>query len=379
MQHHAFLVPGFFGFGKLGSYSYFAHVERALQERFAAAGHALATHVIEELPTASIRRRATRLAEVVARCTAGSDAPIHLVGHSTGGLDARLVASPDTATIDRPWLPRLASVTTINTPHFGTPLASFFATANGQHVLAALAVLTAAGLSLGKQPLAIASVLLGFLTSSDALPFRVRLLDRAVKQVVGIVDDVRSPELTTFLGGIEDDQGAVLQLSPEAMDLVTASFRAPLGVRCQSTVAMAPPPKPRRWLGTLGHPWRAVSLSVFYALHKLTANVAPRYPCRAAEPQPAAVEALLHAAYGRAPELHDNDGIVPLRSQLWGDVVWAGTADHLDVLGHFADARSPDGVPPDLLHRDWLTSGSHFGAAEFAGLLDAIVRGMLGR
>jgi triacylglycerol esterase/lipase EstA (alpha/beta hydrolase family) len=122
-----------FGFGRLGSYNYFAHVERELAARFATAGHELIAHVIEELPTASIRRRALRLAEVVSRTATPADV-IHLLGHSTGGLDARLVASPATRSIPSEtlgWLPRLRSVTTMNTPHYGTPLASFFTTAHG--------------------------------------------------------------------------------------------------------------------------------------------------------------------------------------------------------------------------------------------------------
>ena len=40
-------------------------------------------------PTASIRRRATRLAELIAKTCEDDDSPIHLLGHSTGGLDAR--------------------------------------------------------------------------------------------------------------------------------------------------------------------------------------------------------------------------------------------------------------------------------------------------
>jgi hypothetical protein len=44
-----------FGFGRLGSYNYFAHVERELAVRFASAGHELVAHVIDDLPTASIR------------------------------------------------------------------------------------------------------------------------------------------------------------------------------------------------------------------------------------------------------------------------------------------------------------------------------------
>ncbi len=383
MRHHVFMSPGMFGFGTLGSYNYFAHVERELRARFTAAGHELVTHTIEDLPTASIRRRAHRLAELVAK-TAGSD-PVHLLGHSTGGLDARLVASPATRSIDEAqlqWLPQLASVTTMNTPHFGTPLASFFATVNGQRVLAALSALTVAGLTLGAQPLAAASVVLGFVGASDqALPFKVKALDRSVKSVVGLVDDARSPEVRTFLGAIEDDQGSMLQLSPEAMDLVVAGFADRPGVRYQATASMSPTPKPRRWLKTIGHPWQSVSLSLFYALHRITAKVPARYPCaalRGTSPWAGeATETLIANQFGGITGTDANDGIVPVRSQLWGDVVWAGFGDHLDVLGHYTDERDTDQVAPELRHRDWLVSGSAFGTREFTALMDAIANGML--
>lgn len=370
-----------FGFGRLGSYNYFAHVERELIARFATAGHELVAHVIEDLPTASIRRRANRLAEIVAR-TSSSD-PIHLLGHSTGGLDARLVASPATHSIDPnmlAWLPRLRSVTTMNTPHHGTPLASFFVTAMGQRLLSALSALTVTGLSLGTQPLAAASVVLGVLRASDQRsPLKLSLLDRSIASVVGLVDNARSPEVKTFLDAIEDDQGSMLQVSPEAMDLVVAGFADRPGVTYQSTISMSPTPKPRRWIEQIGHPWRAVSLSLFYALHRITAQVTDRYPCAAMrDTTPFAgdtAERLLARVFGTAP-LFANDGIVPLRSQVWGKVVWAGYADHLDVLGHYVDARG-DSVPPELRHRDWLTSGSQFGDREFVAVMDAIANGML--
>src|SRR5262249_5055304 len=63
MLHHVYLSPGMFGFGRLASYDYFTHVERALTARLRAAGHEVATHVIHVSPTASIRRRALTLAE----------------------------------------------------------------------------------------------------------------------------------------------------------------------------------------------------------------------------------------------------------------------------------------------------------------------------
>ncbi|MFT3699247.1 MAG: hypothetical protein QM831_39230 [Kofleriaceae bacterium] len=380
MRQHVYFSPGMFGFGTLGSFNYFQHVERELTARFAKAGHELVPHVISDLPTASIRRRAVRLAEIIEQTA--TDGPIHLLGHSTGGLDARVVASPGTVTIDPQtltWLPRLVSVTTMNTPHYGTPLASFFVTANGQRVLAALSMLTVAGLSIGAQPLAAASVILGFLRASDqALPFKIALLDRAITSVVGLVDDARSPDIKTFLDAIEDDQGSMVQVSPEAMDLVVAGLADRPGVHYQSTLSMTPKPKPIGVVKQLGHPWRTVSLSLFYALHRITAKVGERYPCAAMRgPIPFtndATELVLKRAFGPTP-LDSNDGIVPLRSQPWGTVVWAGYGDHLDVLGHYTD--DDDDAPADVRHRDWLYSGSQFSDAEFAALIDAIANGML--
>jgi triacylglycerol lipase len=379
MRHHVYLSPGMFGFGRLGSYNYFAHIERELAARFAAAGHQLVAHVIDDLPTASIRRRATRLAEIVSQTSAHD--PVHLLGHSTGGLDARLVASPATRSIpvtSLGWLPRLRTVTTMNTPHFGTPLASFFTTASGQRVLAALSILTVTGLSVGAQPLAAASVILGFLRGSDkVLPWK--LLDRAIASVLGLVDDARSPEVRAFLTAIEDDQGSMLQLSPESMDLVAAGFADRPGVVYQSTASMAPSPRPRRWLDTFGHPWRTISLSLFFGLHRITAAHDARYPCaamRGAAPWAGdANEALLARALPESPRLDANDGVVPIRSQLWGRVVWAGLGDHLDVLGHYRDDGAPGAA--EATHLDWLTSGSDFGHAQLAALVDAIAAGML--
>lgn len=44
---------------------------------------------------------------------------VNLIGFSTGGLDARLVAS------DRAWHGRIASIVTVSTPHHGTALAQY--------------------------------------------------------------------------------------------------------------------------------------------------------------------------------------------------------------------------------------------------------------
>ncbi len=373
-----------FGFGRLGSYNYFGHVERELVARFAAAGQELVVHVINDLPTASIRRRATRLAEMVTK-TAPAGASIHLLGHSTGGIDARLVASPTTCSIPSEllaWIPQLRSVTTMNTPHYGTPLASFFATSRGQHLLAALSMLTFAALTVGATPLRAMSVILGFLRGGDlAIPFKLAMLDRSISTLSGVLDDASGADVRVYLTAIEEDQGSMLQLSPESMDLVVAGFYDRPGVYYQSTASMSPSPTPRKWLNTLGHPWRSVSLALFFGLHHLTANIDERYPCAAMRDTTPfagdALEAQLVRAFDRSPTLEDNDGVTPLRSQLWGNVAWVGLGDHLDVLGHYRDDAPTDDIAPELRHRDWLTSGSAFNYQQFTALLDAVATGML--
>ncbi|HEY2516874.1 MAG TPA: hypothetical protein VGI39_38650, partial [Polyangiaceae bacterium] len=306
-----------------------------------------------------------------------------LVGHSTGGLDARLVASPGAALGTTPealaWLPRLRSVTMINTPHYGTPLAKFFATVSGQRLLYALSALTFVGLSLGAPPMAVASAIVVAIGRLDrALGFELSVLDRTTDALLRLLDDTRSREVRAYLDAIKQDQGAILQLAPEAMELMLASASDRQGVRYQSTVSMAPPPSAGRFVrSSLGGPWGAASATIFTALYGFTSRFDERYPCAAAFAGVDA-EAALTRSYGRAPGARANDGVVPLRSQVWGKVVWAGYADHLDVLGHFRDDLAQTrGEPSEGRHTDWLASGADFDRARFGALADAIAGGML--
>ena len=386
MKHHVYLSPGMFGFTRLASYDYFAHVERALSARFERAGVQIEAHVSDVLPTASVRRRASKLAGLIDRTATGTG-PIHLLGHSTGGLDSRLVASPSArlpSSVEATrWLPRLRSVTTMNTPHYGTPLASFFSTTRGQQALYLLSAFTVIGLSLGARPLSIASVLIGLLGRGDrAIGITVPILDRSLKSLLGLVNDARSPDLRVYLRAIQEDQGSMVQLSPEAMDLMVAGFEDRPGVWYQSTASMAPIPPPKKWLDTIGHPFHAASLSLFTALHEITSRYDARYPCAASShpeggdpSSDAATELILARALGASPDHPANDGCVPIRSQLWGTLAWAGFGDHLDVLGHYRDLTPETRI--ERRHHDWLTSGSQFDDASFEALMDAVAAGML--
>src|SRR5689334_5701960 len=132
--HYVYFIPGMFGFGRLAGYDYFNHVRIGLERRFQAAGLQVSFEDVPAPPTSSLRYRSRIVATTIER-TAGNEGPIHLVGHSTGGLDLRLVMSP-TAHLGLEdglleWRRRVHTAVSINTPHFGTPVAGYFATVAG--------------------------------------------------------------------------------------------------------------------------------------------------------------------------------------------------------------------------------------------------------
>jgi hypothetical protein len=364
-----YLSPGMFGFATVASFSYFEHAIAALAQRFEARGRRVEVRVVEVHPTASIRRRAAKLAQMVSD-TCGEEGPLHLVGHSTGGLDARLVASPTVHLtgahpVTLPWIPRLKSVTTMNTPHYGTPLAAFFATVSGQRMLYAISALTVTALKLGAPPLAAASALLAIFGRTQGGMLELELVDRTVDSVVKVLDEASSQELRAWLQLLRDDQGAIVQLMPEAMDLFHAGIEDRATVAYQCVATYAPQNAVTDWLAALRSAWGAVSATIFTALYNVTARHDARYPCA---PPDGSAQAAVRAMLGEQPPITASDGVVPLYSQVWGELVWVGKADHLDVVGHFP---GPGG------HTDWLASGARFNRVRFDDMMDRIFEGML--
>jgi hypothetical protein len=109
---------------------------------------------------------------------------------------------------------------------------------------------------------------------------------------------------------------------------------------------------------------------LYSVMHRVTARKHARYGY--ATPSAEAARAIVDSI-GRELTDQDNDGVVPTLSMLWGDVLWAGEGDHLDVIGHFRD----DHVLGE--HVDWLTSGSCFSRSKFHAVLDALADFQLGR
>jgi triacylglycerol lipase len=363
-----------FGFARLASFDYFEHVVRAIEERFQARGMRAEVHVCEVHPTASVRRRAAKLARMIAETSGSDGGPIHIVGHSTGGLDARLVASPtvhlgsDDARLE--WTQRLCSVTSMNTPHYGTPLASFFATVSGQRLLYAISALTVTALKLGAPPLAATSAIMAAFGRLQIGMFEIELIERTVEATIRVLDEASSRELRAWLKLLRDDQGSIVQLMPEAMDLFQAGVEDREGVRYQCVATYAPQNAVTDWLSAFRSPWGAVSATIFTALYRITARDDERYPCC---PPDGSAQRSVRALLGEAPPKHASDGIVPLYSQIWGELIWVGKADHLDIVGHFPGPPRRGEGP---FHTDWLSSGARFNQVRFDVVMDRIVSGM---
>lgn len=366
-----YLAPGMFGFARLAAYDYFGHVEAALRRRFRAIGQSVEIRVVEVHPTSSIRRRSAKLTQLIAHTAGTDDGPIHIIGHSTGGLDARLVASPSVhlnavANQQLGWLSRLHTVTTINTPHYGTPLATFFATAKGQQLLYAVSAITVTALKLGAPPLAAASALVAALGRSSANNGGVEgaLIDNVTSGVSRALDEAANRALRDWLALVRDDQGGVVQLMPEAMDLFEAGVEDRPAVLYRCCASYAPPAGPGHYVRTIRTPWGAVSAVLFRLMQQVTSVQDDRYPCAPAGGVHDRFDGLLR---GELPPDDANDGVVPLSSMFWGKPIWIGQGDHLDMVGHFPGPEN---------HNDWMRSGASFDIDRWDDLMDRVFEGI---
>lgn len=365
-KHHIYLVPGFFGFANLGELLYFGHVRDYFVAEMARRG--LEAEVVQVLthPTGSIRTRAADLLKAIEASGArDDDGPLHLIGHSTGGLDARLLVSPGASLSENVELDveryarRVRTVVTVSTPHAGTPLASFFLGLFGQKLLQLLSLFTVYVLRFGRLPLSVAFRLGSLLMRWDEqLGFRPTILDQLFEQLLGDFSAERREELVRFLGDVGHDASLVPQLTPEGIDLFNAGTQDRPGVRYGSVITQARPPSFRARLSAGLDPYAQITHTVYAFLYGRT----QRMPLQAIPLHTPAQTAALVEAYGAMPGPQACDGIVPTRSQVYGRVLTAVRADHLDAIGHF---DQPAHNPP---HVDWLISGSGFRRLQFERL-----------
>ena len=355
-----FLVPGFFGFTQLGTFNYFHRVGGVLREALAERG--VTAEVIETAtpPTGSIRRRALRLLDVVRESTGADRDPLHFVGHSTGGLDVRLLLTPDVQ-LSPGWTEerigeRARSVITISTPHFGTPIASFFTSLNGRNLLYLLTTLVTS--SPGRMSAyLIARTLTTAAHLDDYIGQRGTILDSFADNVLRHVTPERGSQLFTYLRNVSADQGAMAQLMPSVADLFNAAVTDRPGVTYASFATVAPPPSFDWWS------WRDVYTPLTYVAYALAYTLAAREQRQYPYPWPGGEDgAALRAPLSFPVDRSSNDGIVPTLSQLWGRLREVVPGDHLDVVGQFP--QTIDG----RAYAGWIHSGANFREPQFRSL-----------
>jgi len=368
--HTVFLVPGMFGFGRLAGIDYFEHVRAALRQRFSEAGLRLDVEVVPAPPTSSLRHRARILTRVVRHTVHDRDQVLHLVGHSTGGLDIRLVLSP-TANLGAESLPpdlrgQVRHAVSVNTPHYGTPLAGYFSTVAGTRLLYLVSLLSMVSLSLGEPPLSMVAKLVRTLSSLKSSGDTDRTWFAGVSEgLLRVLDRSVRSEVVRYLRHLRDDQGGLIQIMPEAIDLFNAATLDNPEVHYGCIATAAPPPHRLRFARRLLTPYAAATAAVFSTMYQLASKRPKHYPYAELSVQQA--DQLRFCMPGPVDDTM-NDGVVPTLSMPYGRLLWCGEADHLDILGHFRDGT------PLAQHRDWMTSGAHFTRFRFEQAMDALAK-----
>ncbi len=370
MAHLILLVPGFFGFAKLGGIRYFRHVEKVLERRFEEAGQAVRIQPVPTLPTGSIRKRAGKLASALRRAAPQPGERVHIVGHSTGGLDARLLVTLEEDSIAS--LTPIETVVTVATPHYGTPIASFFSNLAGKHLLFAVSLLMVVSMhGVGGRSYAWLGRFLAFFSQwDDLLGLDNTLLDYLTRKLLAQFDEKSRNQVIEWASSITSDRGAMLQITPEGMDIFNAAAVDHPDVRYLSYVTGVTPPSLKTLVTGARDPYFPASYMLFSGLYRIASGDSHQYPYPAF---PAALEGVAQHLWGVTNLDRLADGVVPTRSQVWGTTCGLVQGDHLDVCGHFRPGKG------NTSHTDWLRSGARFNHAVFTELWSDIAARLLER
>ena len=413
-----FLIPGFLGFDHFQDFAYFASrcaltLRATLSQRVPRGGPEVRVITVPIPPTAGLATRQRALAKTLQRrAQALAQAEgleidgIHLVGHSSGGVDAQLL------TMERPlmvqtnwsnldgmdisWLrARLRSVISLASPHQGTcfaadPLARLLAAGDALHLL------ERTGPAL-KELLQLGAALPGLITDPD------------VPELLGGV--LGSAAGRKFLSGLWSSRDLINGLVPDWSVGRYGSLGTPLPVLRRSfiTVAGLSPSVQRGSLECLQKRARVreqpkAQLSdqapatppdaLFLLLSSLTSG--RNTGCALHGPLLSGSEEALRRALrdpsrviSAAPELLPqevdaalNDGVVNSVRQLIDpsdphELAGVVIADHFDVIGHFdrtlwvtdpkTSEEKPVHVVSGLLH-----SGSEFRDNQFFALVERV-------
>jgi hypothetical protein len=349
------LVPGFLGFDHLGSTSYFAdRFTAGLSGVLAGLGRGgIPIFPLHTLPIGNLAARQTALALQLDALDASRDTDWHLVGHSTGGLDAALLARGQKLVYDgkksvfsrEAWGPkRIKSVTTLSAPHFGTGLS-----------LAPLPAMTHRRFPTKKGLFDLAHGAVDVLVGRDALLRRAGF-------ALATTFEANSPKFAIDLFSHDMLAG---DLDPRVTTPLTLANNR-RGVPVYSIAAMAPAPGPR--------PPDKLFRDLWHWTREGAAGVPPPPPPPG---PPGAIVAALPGILPTGPgpiDVAANDGVVNTGRMIDPMGTYSGLvlADHADVVGSYQrkDERG------HLIEPGLLTSGAEFGDAQFTELLSIVARGI---
>jgi|HubBroStandDraft_1064217.scaffolds.fasta_scaffold34279_2 pimeloyl-ACP methyl ester carboxylesterase len=345
------LVPGLLGFNRFASFSYFAdRVATAIRVGVEArTGRPVLVAALGTLPAAPLAQRQLALFENIENLARGvpSIERVHLVGHSTGGLDAYLAVC-DLALSGS--FPRgrdlIRSVVTFAAPLLGTDLVQHDAI----RLLAGRLRAASGTIDLVKLAVSLRKQLINNVTADDV--------------AAGFMADPR--EALRYLWELLRHRELLLELSPENIANLLrrcgrATDRVPLC--CFATWTPVDPKRGKR------------NATLFTRLQAMTAAGGND------EEDPSVVANIERMTKGQiftagpAVELdpHSNDGLVNTARQLVAGARLGGVvvADHIDVVGQYNRTNPVDN---STIVYELLTSGAGFNDEVFFALFAAISR-----
>lgn len=279
-KHGIVLAHGFLGFGDIDGLNYFRGVKAHLD----AQGYRVLQPTVN--PIASVQERSASLSAQI-KAWAGAD-KVHVIAHSMGGLDVRYLLQPKGGVAGE----LFASVTTLCTPHLGTPLATIVA---GQADPIRLLENPEFIQAFVEAPVLEAAIVAQFALHRLTHPFRdFAKLNLAFDELRDILEHLRGRNIEPFAQYISQlfttNDAGVIDLEPGAH--LSLFSNEPVHVPCFCYSAAATP---------------------FETLSP---------------------ELLLPNLMLRALGAGDNDGLVPDSSATaWGTFVECFPADHIGVVG----------------------------------------------
>jgi hypothetical protein len=389
-RDHIVLVPGFGGFDALGTVEYYAGVTTLF--RTWRGDRPVVLHYFDNLPTAAVKTRATRLRGYLAkRMVRGeildSDRVV-LVGHSTGGLDIRQLIwdlhhrDSDPLPIDggppeanRKIRECLDGVVFLSVPHWGTNIADWvhshaaLRTALVAELRAAVAgsrlylldkietlIATGAALFTGAELLLAVRDALTEANANYGKPGPSRTADA----------EEAASDFALYFRMASSDFHAINDLTSQSCDIKRSPAHFDDDDRKEERELWSDPPirslsyatvggRPFRFpSGCTAPEWELTNPFTYPEIEKdiqlsagtdLSYRVAYRAcaggPFRRPE-KAGEVTRVLGPAPPEPIEVWDNDGVVNTASMLWpeGEIVLV-PADHLDIVGHYKLVEAP--------------------------------------